>query len=144
MMTWEQFDARLTVIEEQTAARQERVDGYRDQQMAKLFIDSEHSQEELAEHLSKRWDQSVSRSWVETHLRLGRFLSFFDTSGIKDQFKLPPNLTERGFRGLWEATKGEGDFRGRRANTEAAAADEKRRFGEVLQELQGAGLKRRP
>src|SRR5262245_36970773 len=144
MMTWEQFDARLTVIEDQTAARQERVDGYRDQQTAKLFVESEYSQQELAEHLNRRWKKDVTQQWVSYHLRFGRFLSFFTTTGCKDQFKLPPNLTERAFRGLWEATKGEGDFRGHRANTEAAAADEQRRFGEVLQELQAAGLKRRP
>ncbi|HEY7423256.1 MAG TPA: hypothetical protein VH682_03350 [Gemmataceae bacterium] len=94
------------------AARQERVDGYRDQKMAALFVESEWSQEELAAHLGKRWGKSVSSDWVAKHLRLGRFLSSFNTTGIKDEWKLPLNLTERAFRRFWEATKPAGDFRG--------------------------------
>src|SRR5262245_19903056 len=97
-MTQNEFDARLQHIEDQVAARQEKVDGYRDQQMAALFLDSEWSQEELAAHLSKRWDKSISHDWVNLHLRLGRFLNFFTTSGRKDHLKLPVNLTERAFR----------------------------------------------
>src|SRR4029453_1281108 len=120
MMTWQQFDARLTNIEDQAQARQERVDGFRDQQMAKLFAESERSQEELAERLSKRWNREVSRQWVGYHLLFGRFLSFFATSCGKDEWKIPPNLTEGTFRKFWEATTPGGDYRGHRANTEAA------------------------
>ena len=39
MMTEQQFDARLQTIEEQTAAHQEKVDGYRDQHLAAGLID---------------------------------------------------------------------------------------------------------
>src|SRR5262249_23371264 len=85
MMTTEQFDAKLTHIEEQAAAMQERVDGYRDQNMARLFLESGWSQEELAAHLGKRWGKEVSRPWVTCHLRFGRFLAFFVTSGNKER-----------------------------------------------------------
>ena len=36
---------------------QERVDGYRDQQLARLFVESEWSQEELAERLAQKWEK---------------------------------------------------------------------------------------
>jgi hypothetical protein len=90
--------------------------------MARLFLESEHSQEELAEHLARRWGKSVTQQWVAYHLRLGRFLTFFTTTGCEDQFKLPPNLTERTFRKLWEATTPGGNFSGHMARTEAAVA----------------------
>ena len=127
-MTEQQFDARLQVIEEQTAARQERVDGYRDQHMAALFVESDWSQEKLAAHLSKRWGKDVARQWVEKHLRFGRFLQFFATTGSKDEWKIPLNLTERAFRRFWEATEPAGDFRGHKANSKAALLDERRPF----------------
>ena len=147
-MSEQQFDARLTVIEDQTRARQERVDGYRDQHMARLFVDSGWSQEELAAHLAKRWGKEVTQQWVSYHLRFGRFLSFFTTSGCEDEapgarFNLPPNLTERAFRRLWDATEAGGNYSGHKANTEAARTDERRRFGEVVEALKEAGLSRK-
>src|SRR5262245_56539450 len=103
MMSEKEFEARLTHIEDEAAARQEKVDGYRDQAMAKLFVASEWSQGDLAANLTERWGRDVSPDWVSKHLRLGRFLSFFNTSGIESsvpgsQFCLPTNLTERAFR----------------------------------------------
>lgn len=142
MMTEQQLDARLTHIEEQAAALQERVDGYRDQEMAKAFLESEWSQEQLAEFLGKRWGKDVSRPWVECRLRFGRFIGFFDTQCIKE-WTLPTNLTEGAFRRLWESTKGDRDFRGHKANTEAAVKDEQRRFREVLVLLKETGLHRK-
>ena len=138
------IDTQLQVIEEQAAARQERVDGYRDQKMAKLFCDSEWSQQELAEHLSERKGEEVSREWVGKHLLFGRFLTFFGTTCTKDEFKMPPNLTEGAFRKLWKGTESAGDYRGHKANSEAAVADEQRRFGLVLGQLKEGGLRRKP
>jgi hypothetical protein len=55
-------------------------------------------------------------------LRFGRFLQhFLHTTAVKDEFKIPPNLTERVFRRMWEETTPGGEFRGHRANTEAAS-----------------------
>ena len=142
-MTQQEFDAQLTHIEDQTAARQERVDGYRDQHLARLFVASEWSQEELAEHLGKRWGKSVIQQWVAQHLRFGRFLAFFTTSGSKESFQIPHNLTERGFRKLWDATEAGGDFRGHKAKTEAAVKDEERRFTLIIEELKKTGLHRK-
>ena len=115
MMAWEQFDAQLKNIDEQYGAAQERIDGRRDQRLARLFLNSERSQQELAEHLGEGWSQQG----VGQHLRFGRFLTFFTTTGSKDGFKLPRNLTERGFRTLWDATQAGGEFRGHKAHTEA-------------------------
>lgn len=148
MMSEQHFDAQLRHIEEQTAARQERVDGYRDQELARLFLESGWSQEQLAVHLAKTWGKEVSPDWVAKRLRFGRFLSFFNTSGIEEEapgasFKLPANLTERAFRTFWEATEAGGNYSGHKASTEAALADERRRFGEVVEALKGAGLRRR-
>jgi hypothetical protein len=71
---------------------------------------------EIAEHLTKHGKQ-VDHAWVSRHLRFGRFLSFFVSSGHKEGFRLPSNfqttvcnegfrlpanLTERAFRGMWE------------------------------------------
>ncbi len=134
MMTDQEFTVRLTHIEDQAAAMQERVDGYRDQELAKLFVESEWSQEQLAEHLGKTWGKEVSREWVSKRLLFGRFLAFFGTSCTKDQFSIPSNLTEGAFRRFWESTEPGGDFRGHRANTTAATEDEQRRFGEIVKE----------
>ena len=148
MMSEQQFDARLQVIEEQHAAGQERIDGKRDQAMARLFLESDWSQEKLAAHLAKRWGKEVSRQWVGCHLLLGRFLAFFATAGGKEgapgaDFLFPLNLTERAFRRFWGATEPTGDFRGHKANTEASAKDERRRFAEVIEALKGMGLRRK-
>jgi hypothetical protein len=132
-MSWEQFDAQLTHIEDQAAARRERAEGYYDQHLARLFVDSEQSQQELADHLAKRWGRDVSRRWVGYHLCFGRFLTFFGTTCA--EYSVPEGLTEGKFRGLWEPTRGEDVFDGKRANTEAAAADERRRFALVAEEV---------
>jgi hypothetical protein len=102
----------------------------RDQELAKLFVESEWSQEQLALYLGKRWGKEVERRWVSYHLRLGRFLLFFRTSG-SEEWKIPDSLTEHRFRRLWEETPAQGNFSGHRANTEAAARDEQRRFAVI-------------
>jgi hypothetical protein len=104
--------------------------------LAKLFVTSGWSQRELAEHLGKRWGENVSQQWLSYHLCFGRFLSFFTTSGGEESspgahFKLSQDLTEWTFRGYWEATEAGGNFGGQLAGSEAAVADEKRRFGEI-------------
>jgi hypothetical protein len=147
-MTKEQFKARVQHIDEQFAALQERSHGYRDQELAKLFVECDWSQDELADELIKLWDKEVSRQWVGQHLRFGRFISFFATSGSEDDppgahFKLPHNLTERGFRHLWDATESSGNFSGHKANTQNAVKDEQRRFIEVVELLKQTGLSRK-
>jgi hypothetical protein len=119
-----------------SAARQARVAGWKDQRLARLFLASGRSQQALADRLGR------AQQGVAQHLRFGRFLAFFTTSGSKEGFKLPPNLTERGFRTLWEGTEAEGTFHGHKANTEAAADDERRRFGAVFEALREIGLRR--
>jgi hypothetical protein len=94
---------------------------YRDQHLARLFAESEWSQEDLAAHLAKKWGKEVSQEWVSKHLRLGRFLAFINTSGIENEWQVPPNFTEREFRRYWEATEAGGNFRGLKARTEGAA-----------------------
>jgi hypothetical protein len=94
------------------------------------------SQDEIASEVGQ------SREWVKYHLRFGRFITFFSTVRAKDDstgplFVLPANLTENRFRAFWEATKPAGNFTGHRANTEAAAADEHRRFCPAVR---GVGL----
>jgi hypothetical protein len=142
MMSTEQFDARLTQIEEQTRARQEPVQGFRDQKLAALFLDSGWSQDEVAAHLGKWWGKEVTQQWVGQQLRFARFLSFFTTTGSEGGLRLPPNLSERAFRSFWDATEAGDNFSGHRAHTEAAVQDEHRRFGLVLEELKAAGLSR--
>lgn len=152
MMSEQEFGARLTHIEDQATAMQQRVDGWREQHLARLFVDSGWSQQELADYLGKRWGKEVSRQWVGYHLLFGRFLLFFATTGGKENlpatllaFRLPANLTERGFRAYWDRTEAAGDFRGHKANTEAAAADERRRFVEIALAMVGGGVcPRRP
>jgi hypothetical protein len=141
-MTEQEFNTRLTHIEDQAAALQERVDGYRDQQMARLFVESAWSQQELAERLAKRWGKEVSQRWVSYHLVFGRFLTFFSTSCAKDEWKIPSNLTEGAFRRFFEATTASDTFTGQRAYTEAARKDEQRRFGEVLEQMKDGHLAR--
>jgi hypothetical protein len=141
-MTWDHFDARLRTIEKNRSAAQERVDGKHDQRLAKLFVDSGRSQQELANHLAEVWSKNVAPEWVSKHIRFGRFLSFFSTVCTEEGFRLPPNLTEGGFRALWENTTADGNYSGHRANTEAATNDERRRFAEVIETLRIIGLPR--
>ena len=96
------------------------------QQLARLFVESDWSQEKLAEVLSKRRGEEVCRQWVGQRLRFGRFLTFFATACSKDA-KIPADLTEGKFRVLWEATEASGNFSGHKANTEAGKQDELRR-----------------
>jgi len=141
MMSTKQFDLRLTHIDEQSGAMQERVDGYRDQQLAKLFVECEWSQEKLAEHLAAKWGEEVSPMWVSYRLRFGRFLTFFNTTCVgTSSWRLPCNLAEGTFRNFWDATTASGDFSGKRANTEAAVKDEERRFAEVVEEMKSGRM----
>jgi hypothetical protein len=96
------------------AARQGKVNGYRDQSMAKLFVKSGWSQEQLADHLGKRLAKEVTRRWVGYHLCFGRFLAFFGTKCSEDEspatyFTLPPSLTEWKFRKFWQQTEAVGE-----------------------------------
>ena len=64
-----------------------------EQELSRLFIQSGWTQEELAEK------EMRSQSWVDQHLRFGRFLEWVTTSGGNAD-----NLSERRFRGYWSQT----------------------------------------
>ena len=113
MMTDEQFDAQLQVIQDQAQANLVAVIAWRDQQMATLFLKSEWTQERLAERLGK------TRQWIAYRVRFAHFLDFATTVA---NCKTPRNLTERKFRGYWEATSGR---------------DERKRFREVAEAMEG-------
>ena len=108
-MTDAEYKIRRTRINEQTGARQERVDkaimhrdAYHDQELAKLFYDSGWTQQELADREGKE------RKWVERRLRLSRFLIWRETANGPSG-TIPKNLTERRFRSYWEQTSGTKD-----------------------------------
>ena len=110
----DQFDARLKHIEEQAGAMQARVDAYRDQEIARLFVQSGWTQERIAQRMGKS-QQHISRL-----LLFGRFLVFMPT-GHKPM-NPPKNLTERLFRGYFERTE--------------KHPKEARRFAEVLRMME--------
>jgi hypothetical protein len=105
-------------------ARQERVDGYRDQSPARLFVGCGWTQTKIAAYMGQ------AQSWVAQRLLFGRFLrfittgdnsfsppkplterrflQFFATACGKDPFLLPPNLTEGRFRKRWDGTTANG------------------------------------
>jgi len=71
----------------------------RDQAMAKLFLHSNWTQEEIAAKEGK------SRPWVVCRVRFARFLDFVTT--VTNSEKLPKNLTEGRFREFWSQTNRE-------------------------------------
>jgi hypothetical protein len=97
-LTVEVYAARRQQIEDQALAMQERVDAYRDQELARLFVQCGWTQPRIAEQEGK------TQQWVDYRLRFGRFLQF-TTSGCNLQ-KPPKNLTERRFRAYFERTEG--------------------------------------
>src|ERR1700729_3840434 len=128
MMSETQFDARLKQIDDRASGMQDRVDGFRDQQLAKLFIEADWSQARIAKRMGK------SHQWVSFRLCFGRFLAFSSTSG-RENWSLPTNLTERSFRLFWEGTTSSGNFTGKLANSQAAIKDEERRFAEIIGQM---------
>lgn len=97
-LTDEVYAVRRQQIEDQALAMQERVDAYRDQELARLFVQCGWTQQRIAEKEGK------TQRWVDYRLRFGRFLDF-RTSGSNAQ-KPPKNLTERRFRAYFERTDG--------------------------------------
>ena len=95
VLTVEQFDARYTHIQEQLQAKQEKVDGYRDQSLAKLFSESGWTQQKIADHVG------LERSFVSRLILYGNFLAFVSTG---HNLTIPANLTERAFRKHWATT----------------------------------------
>ena len=121
-MNEDQFEARLKHIEEQAGAMQARVNAYRDQEIARLFVQSGWTQERIAQRMGKS-QQHISRL-----LLFGRFLVF--TPSWCNPMKPPKNLTEGRFRGYFERTD--------------KTAKEPRRFAEVLRLMEEAFTLRRP
>ncbi len=118
-MTETNFDERLGQIETEYAQRRENADAYRDQELARLFVECEWSQERIGRHLDR------AQSWVSQQLTFGRFLEFI-TARDKSRMEAV-SLTEWAFRELYKKTKGK----------------EKERFAEVAAKLAG-GLVIRP
>jgi len=135
-MSTEEFDLRLSRIEDQAAAMRERLTAYEDQEFAREFDRTGWPHETIARHLSKRWKKKVNRDWVTKRLRFGRFLNSLDSTE-SNEIHVPDDLTERAFRGLWSATEPGGNYGGKGAYSKAAIEDEQRRFREVAAMLAG-------
>jgi hypothetical protein len=88
----------------------------RDQALAKLYLRSGWTQEELAKK------ENVGRPRMTQRLLFGRFLAFVTTGNI------PRNLSERRFRDYWSRTEG----------------DERDRFREVRRLMEAETTLRRP
>ena len=94
MMEETQFESQWCHIQDQRAAKQEKVNGYFDQEAAKLFERCGWTQQRIADKVGK------SQPRVRQLLTYGRFLAF-STTGTN--LTIPANLTERAFRSYWEA-----------------------------------------
>jgi len=107
-----QFDERIAAIQTKASELQDRADAYRDQELARLFLECEWTQERIGQKMGR------TQAWVSFRLIFGRFLSFI-TSGYKDQTESLLRLTERAFRKVHARTRG----------------TERERFAEVLARL---------
>jgi hypothetical protein len=96
-MTEQQFDTRIKEIEAGYRSHREGADAYRDQELARLFVECGWTQERISRHMGQ------SQSWVARRLLFGRFLSFM-TAGHKTFSPAKP-LTERRFRDHWRKSK---------------------------------------
>lgn len=94
-MNEHEFSLKLTHIEEQYRAKREGADAYRDQELARLFVDCGWTQEKIGKRMGQ------TQSWVSRRLIFGRFLSF-----MPDRHKLT-DLTEFRFRSHYSKTKGD-------------------------------------
>ena len=108
MMSNDRFDARLRHIEEQHAARRESAVAYRDQEMAKLFIDSGWTQQQIAERVSRVTGKPIQQQYVSYRINFGLFLEFTTTGG---KAEIATNLTERRFRDLYRRSEGKQETR---------------------------------
>jgi len=108
-MPKDEFQKRLGRIREQVGDTNLESTGIRDQALARLFVSSGWTQQELAEFVGK------SQFWVSKRLLFGRFLGFIST-GYKTE-NLPEHFPERRFRSFWSRTQG---------------ADPRQRFTHVL------------
>jgi hypothetical protein len=86
-----EFFRRWADVKEKKAVA-ENATGIADRMGAILFVESHWTQQKIADSLN------VSQTWVNFQLRFGRFI-FFITTVIKNL-----SLTERAFRGHWDAT----------------------------------------
>jgi hypothetical protein len=94
-MTAAEYDAERAKLADQRKHAGARFD----QELAKLFLHSGWTQDELAKREGK------GQTWVNYNLRFGSFLRFITT--VINPESLPSNLTERRFRGYWEQTEKE-------------------------------------
>lgn len=99
-MTRKEFHAQRIHIEDEVRTMANRVAAYRDQKISDLFVRSDWSQEEIAAEMKR------SQTWVSRRLLFGRFCGFLMTAGMK---KLPVDMYERKFRGLWDQHGGRVD-----------------------------------
>ena len=111
-------DCGMLVVSEDAKLKVRQALAWRDQQIAALFVESDWTQQKIADYLGK------NQSWVARRLLFGRFCNFLMPIGIK---KLPVNLSEGRFRELWEQV-GKGDGR-----VGASTPAETKRFKAILQ-----------
>src|SRR5262245_10765316 len=112
MMTEQQFDERLKEIESGYAGRRDGADAYRDQEVARLFVESGWTQASIARRMGR------AQSLVAQRLLFGRFLAWFAIITDRDNSFSPPKpLTEWRFRDNWSRARP--DPRLRRKDAEA-------------------------
>jgi hypothetical protein len=98
MMSEHDFDLRLRHIEDQFAAREESALAFRDQELARLFVECGWTQERIAARVGKK------QAWVSNRLRFGRFIQLYYNCNKSE--KALGNVTEGRFRACWAKTKG--------------------------------------
>ena len=94
-MTQQEFDTRLTQIEHKYAVMRTGAEAFRDQEVARLFVECGWTQERIGGRMGR------TKSWVCKRLVFGRFLK---VSGRKLSELGGDSLTEWRFRQAWAAT----------------------------------------
>lgn len=103
-MSEAEYDAERDQLRELYGDTSKEAGAKADQALARLFFRSGWTQEKLAAKEGK------SQRYISNRLCFGRFLGFSATALNAD---LPPNLTERAFRKVWERTEKDSNERAR-------------------------------
>src|SRR5215472_17541984 len=91
-MSREDFSRQFTLWQQTYGNSNAEAGARREQSLAKLFVSSGWTQEELAAEVGK------SQSWIDQQLRFGRFIS------SQEKATMVVNLNERRFRQYWDDT----------------------------------------
>jgi hypothetical protein len=92
-MTEPEFDARIKQIDKGYAGKREGAEAYRDQELARLFIECKWTQEKIAQEMGR------TQPWVTYRLRFGRYLEIITRS--YNSSRPTDSLTEYHFRKGW-------------------------------------------